>query len=224
MTKPSLIIFDLDGTLLDTVADLGAAVNHAMSAKGFPIHSEQECRAMVGHGVRNLINTSLPEAFRADKALTDECLALFRKYYAAHIADHSLPYPGIPSLLEELQDSGAKIAIASNKFQEGTQTLLDIFFPQIRFASVYGNREGVPLKPDAEVIRRICAETGIDAEHTTMVGDAGSDIETAANAGVRSIAVSWGYRPASDLEGADLTVNSVGQLRRALTGETPERH
>jgi len=213
--KYELVIFDLDGTLLNTIEDLGAAVDYAMKSKGFATHTVEEYRSMVGHGIRNLVTSALPEAFRLTPII-DACLAQFITYYKENIDVHTEPYPGIKRMLKQLSKQGVKLAVASNKFQEGTQVLLDIFFPQIRFASVYGNREGVPLKPDAEVIRRICAETGIDAEHTTMVGDAGSDIKTAANAGVRSIGVSWGYRQASDLEGADLIVNSVEELRRAL--------
>ena len=216
MTQPSLIIFDLDGTLLDTVRDLGDAVNHALEIKGFPLHSCEEYRQMIGHGITNLVNTALPPVHRDDEYLTLECVEMFKAYYASHIADHTEPYPGIPELLEELQRKGYVLAIASNKFQEGTERLLGIFFPDIRFASVYGNSKGVKLKPDPEVIRHICAETAMELSSATMVGDAGSDVLTAANAGIRSVAVSWGFRPESDLTEADVIAHDIEELRQAL--------
>ena len=151
-TRYGLVLFDLDGTLLDTLADLSAAVNHAMRVHGHPCHSLETCRTMVGHGVRNLIWKALPEAFRGDDAYVDACLADFKAYYSAHIDRHTRPYPGIPDLLAGLDRAGVKLAVVSNKFQEGTDQLIREFFPDIRFSAILGNRPGHPLKPDPAIV------------------------------------------------------------------------
>ena len=192
MTK--LVIFDLDGTLLDTLDDLGAAVNHAMRQRGFPQHTREEYRMMVGHGARNLMHQALPKEHRDNEALVDEVLADFRSYYNAHIDIYTKPFPGIPQLLENLHQKGIKPAVASNKFQEGTEHLIKEFFPDIPFVAILGNRPNHPLKPNPEVVGEILRKAGIDKENTIMVGDSDTDMQTATNGGIRGIAVNWGYR------------------------------
>ena len=201
-----LVIFDLDGTLLDTLDDLSAAVNYAMRQRGFPQHTREEYRMMVGHGARNLMTQALPAEHRNDEALIDAVLADFRAYYNAHIDVYTKPFPGIPQLLENLHQKGVKLAVASNKFQEGTEHLIKEFFPDIPFVAILGNRPGYPLKPDPEVVGEVLRRTGLSWENfplyrgrgvggeAIMVGDSDTDMETAANGGIRGIAVSWGYR------------------------------
>ena len=147
----SLVIFDLDGTLIDTIGDLSAAVEYALSEGGFPGHSVEEYRAMVGHGIRNLVTRALPEG--ASDEVIELSLSRFLEYYTSHIDVLSRPYPGIQDLLRELSDSDVKLAVTSNKFQAGTETLIRRFFPDIPFAKILGNAPGLPLKPDPEVVR-----------------------------------------------------------------------
>ena len=209
------VIFDLDGTLLDTVADLGDAVNHALSLRGYPLHNHDEYRTFVGHGIRDLMTRSLPEALRQNEALVDECLADFRTWYTTHIDVHTRPYPGIPALLEELQAHGVRLAVASNKFQAGTEQLIAEFFPGIRFVALLGNRDGYPLKPDPEIVGEVLSRAGTTRQETVMVGDSRTDLQTAANGGIDGIAVSWGYRPLRDLPDIRLA-DSPAELRSLL--------
>lgn len=214
--KWKLVIFDLDGTLIDTIADLGTAVNHALSLHGLPLHTIEEYKYMVGNGVRNLVWRAMPSDLKEDNALLDALLADFLKYYQAHITDHSRPYDGIPQLLSALQDEGVMMAVASNKFIAGTQALIDRCFPGIRFVSVLGGREGVPLKPDPRVVAEIIRTAGVTVEETVMVGDSATDTATAANGGIRSIGVTWGFRPEDAARTADFKADSVAQLRSLL--------
>lgn len=213
-----LIIFDLDGTLINTIDDLGTAVNHALSLRGWPLHDMQAYKAMVGHGVRQLLINAMPEPYCYNTAQIDAALADFTAYYTAHIDVMTLPYDGMCQLLEDLQREGAVLAVASNKFQAGTETLVSKFFPQVGFCKVCGNMEGMPLKPDAALVESIIAAAGGELERSeiVMVGDSSTDMQTAANAGIDSIAVSWGFRPASSLKGAGRVVDDVQQLREAL--------
>lgn len=161
--KKRLILFDLDGTLLDTLEDLAAAVDHALTLRGLPLHTLDEYRGMVGHGVRNLVKQALPEPMQADDAAVDAALADFRAYYEAHIDVHTRPYPGIPELLTELQARGVRMAIASNKFQEGTEYLVRRLFPGISFVAILGNRPGWPLKPDPGIVQEVLSRSEVAA-------------------------------------------------------------
>lgn len=196
MTK--LAIFDLDGTLIDTIEDLGTAVNHALGLRGLPQHSIAQYRDMVGHGIRQLVINALGPA--AGDPLTDEVLADFVDYYLAHIDVHTRPYPGMQQLLADLQKKGIRLSVASNKFQQGTEKLVREFFPDIHFVAVLGNSPELPLKPDAAVVQLIMEKAGVSREETVFVGDSATDMKTAANGGVRSIGVSWGFRPRTDLQ------------------------
>lgn len=200
MTK--LAIFDLDGTLIDTIEDLGTAVNHALGLRGLALHSMAEYKDMVGHGVRNLVKDALAGSLgrQPEDALVDSALADFVDYYVAHIDVHTRPYPGIQALLSKLQGKGLKLAVASNKFQEGAEKLVKEFFPDIRFVAVLGNSPELPLKPDAAVVQLVLDKAGVSREEAVFVGDSATDMKTAANGGVRSIGVSWGFRPRTDLQ------------------------
>ncbi|MCR5276077.1 MAG: HAD-IA family hydrolase [Bacteroidales bacterium] len=184
----------MDGTLLDTIGDLAAAVNHALALRNLPQHDIAAYRRMVGHGVRNLVTQALPEERQGDEAFIDACLADFRAFYSAHIADRTLPYPGMQELLRDLQARGVRLAVASNKFQAGTETLVRGLFPDIRFAAVLGDREGHPLKPDPEIVGEVLRACGCRRVEAVMVGDSPTDMKTAVNGGIDGIAVNWGYR------------------------------
>ena len=211
-----LVIFDLDGTLVDTIADLGAAVNEALRMKELPLHTLEEYRKMVGNGVRKLVQRAMPEPLQGDEKLLDALLADFMTYYIQHIDDKSAPYPGIPELLAELDAAGCKLAVASNKFQSGAEKLVGRLFPQVPFAAVCGGGDGRPLKPDPAVIRQICEATGIAPEQTVLVGDSGTDMATAAAAGIPSVAVTWGFRPEDARKAAGQIAETAAELRQIL--------
>lgn len=150
-----LIIFDLDGTLLNTIADLAHSTNHALQTLGYPTHEVASYNFMVGNGINKLFERALPEGEK-----TEENVLRVRKefllHYDRHNADESHPYPGIPELLETLQHKGYKLAVASNKYQAATEKLIAHYFPGIRFVAVFGQREGVKVKPDPAVVHDIC--------------------------------------------------------------------
>lgn len=212
--KHRLVLFDLDGTLLDTLDDLSEAVNHALRLRGFPLHTREEYRTMVGHGVRNLVLQALPAERQADDALVDAALADFKDYYTAHIDVHTRPYPGMQELVFRLDREGVRLAIASNKFQEGTDYLVGKFFPGIPFVAVLGNRPGYPLKPDPEIVGEALRRSGVRPEEAVLVGDSATDMKTAENGGIASIAVSWGYRPMKGTPG--LTVVDTAEELNGL--------
>ena len=221
-----LILFDLDGTLIDSLEDLAEAVNHALGLRGLPQHTVTEYRRMVGHGVRNLVKQALDASIchterserisdRASDALIDSALADFKAYYQAHIDVHTRPYHGIPELLTELHAHAIQLAVVSNKFQEGTEYLINRFFPAIRFVAILGNKPGAPLKPDPEIVQEVLRRSGVSKEEALLVGDSPTDMKTAANGGIESIAVTWGYRTAEDLAG-HRQVHNVEELRNQL--------
>ncbi len=219
--KFKLVLFDLDGTVLDTLQDLGDAVNYAMSLHGFPLHTLDEFRYMVGNGVRKLVRRAMPDEFKQNEELHQECLGQFWKYYSDHLIVNTKPYPGIPELILELQSKGIDVAIASNKFQEGADTLIHHFFPTVK--TIVGDRPDVPMKPDPTMVNLILEKYGNSADlrrHTALVGDAVTDIQAAANAGVTGIGVSWGLRPVSALleigHSPELIARDVDHLRQLL--------
>lgn len=191
---PKLVIFDLDGTLIDTIDDLCEAVNHAMKLRGFPTYSRDAMMTMVGHGIRNLVINALPAEHKDDSNMVEATLADFTAYYKAHIDVHTHPYPGMQKLIERLHHEGVSMAVASNKFQEGTEHLIKEFFPEIPFVAILGNRLGFPLKPDPEIVGEILRKSGVKRENAVMVGDSPTDMKTAENGGITGIAVNWGYR------------------------------
>lgn len=213
--KYELVLFDLDGTLLNTIDDLGEAVNHAMAQHGFPLRTRSEYTKMVGHGVRNLVMKALPDDVRDDEAVVDAALADFMAYYTAHIDIHTYPYAGMQELVGELHRKGILMAVASNKFQEGTEHLVAKFFPDIPFVAVLGNRPGFPLKPDPEIVNEVLQKTGVGKERVVMVGDSPTDMNTAANSGIKFIAVSWGFRNVKDIEGLTV-VDTAEELKKML--------
>ena len=211
-----LVIFDLDGTLLNTIADLGNAANHTLAELGLPQHTLDEYTLMVGNGMRKLIMRALPDDKAADDDFVDSTLTRFLEYYAQHIDVYTQPYPGIPELINALSTEGYKLAVASNKIQAGAEKLIAKFFPGIDFVAVMGNSPDYPLKPDAALVEYIIKKAGTDRDHTVMVGDSGTDIQTARNAGIPIIAVSWGFRPRHELTSANFIVDDAASLRKNL--------
>ncbi|AVM51750.1 phosphoglycolate phosphatase [Bacteroides zoogleoformans] len=194
-----LIIFDLDGTLLNTIADLAQSTNHALQRLGYPIHPEAAYNFMVGNGINKLFERALPEGEKSEENVL-RVRKEFIPYYDVHNADKSRPYPGIPELLQQIQEAGMQPAVASNKYQAATEKLIAHYFPEIRFAAVFGQREGIAVKPDPHIVHDILAITRTDKEDVLYVGDSGVDMQTAANAGVTACGVTWGFRPRMELE------------------------
>ena len=206
-----LVLFDLDGTLLDTLDDLSEAVNFAMQSHGLPGHTRDEYMSMVGHGIRNLVKQALPAEKQEDEALIDSALADFKAHYTAHIDVHTHPYPGMVEVITRLHEAGVQLAVASNKFQEGAEYLIRKFFPGIPFVAVLGNRPGFPLKPDPEIVGEVLRRSGIRPEDAVLVGDSPTDMKTAANGGIAAVAVTWGYRPMRGFPGVTV-VDSAEEL------------
>ncbi|MBQ8889345.1 MAG: HAD family hydrolase [Bacteroidaceae bacterium] len=194
-----LIIFDLDGTLLNTIADLAMATNHALQQLGYPTHDTDTYRFFVGNGINKLLERSLPEAEK-NEANVMRLRSHFLPFYDKHNADLSTPYPGIPELLQTLQLKGMKIAVASNKYQSATVKLILHYFPNIQFVEVLGQREGIAVKPDPSIVFDILRKAEVDKEEVLYVGDSNVDMQTALNAGVDAVGVSWGFRPRTELE------------------------
>lgn len=193
-----LIIFDLDGTLVDSVADLGEACNFALNRMGFPVHTTAAYRLMVGNGVRRLIERAVPEDGRTHEVL-EELRRHFMEYYEHHLWDMTVPYGGIPELLDELDHRNIKLAVASNKYQEATERIVRHFFPNLNWVAIMGQREFVPLKPDPSIVFDILLESPTPKDEVLYVGDSGIDMETAYRACVDSVGVTWGFRPINEM-------------------------
>lgn len=208
-----LIIFDLDGTLLNTIEDLGYATNHALATLGFPTHPMAAYPSMVGNGVRKLLQRALPSGHDTDEQI-EKLRTVFTQYYDEHCTDHSAPYPGIAELLSELQDKDIKLAVASNKYHEAVVRLIKHYFPDIEWSAIMGQKEGVPVKPDPSIVFEILSCCPTPKSDVLYVGDSGVDMETARRACVESVGVTWGFRPASELRAyyADHIVQSPEEI------------
>ena len=194
-----LVIFDLDGTLLNTISDLGSACNYALKKNGYSEHSLSAYNYMVGNGVRKLLERAAPDATEEQ---VDRLFADFREYYDEHCTDMTRPYPGIEGLLRDLQSQGVKIAVASNKYQGAVEKIIGHYFGDIEFAAVRGEQPGYPRKPDPSILFAILNECPTPKQEVLMVGDSAVDMETARRACVESAGVTWGFRPASELRKA----------------------
>ena len=212
-----LIIFDLDGTLINTIADLGACTNYALEKLGYPTHDIESYKFRVGNGINNLFRRSLPEGEKTDENVL-RVRREFIPYYNAHNTDLSRPYPGMVELLEALQTEGILLAVASNKYQEATTKIIGELYPSIRFSAVLGQREGINIKPDPQIVFDILQATGVDKAGVLYVGDSGEDMQTGLNAGVETCGVTWGFRPRTELEPfhPQHIVDSVEELRQII--------
>ncbi len=209
-----LIIFDLDGTLLNTIDDLGDSCNFILEKRGFPIHPLNDYKYFIGSGVSKLIERALPETNRNPKFI-EELREEFVGYYSEHSEEKTAPYPGVMEMLKKLHSEGIKLAVASNKFDSGTKALIEKYFGDIPFVSVLGQREGVPIKPDPKIVYDIMEISGIqNKEEILYVGDTGTDMKTAVNSGIKAIGVLWGFRPEEELEknGSDYLIEAPDEI------------
>lgn len=200
----SALVFDLDGTLLDTLEDIARAGNAVLAAHGFPARSLPEYRQLVGRGFRSLIRNALPA--EAAATLTEEGLDALvteaRAWYGANLCRSTRPYPGIPEALHGLAEAGQALAVLSNKPHELTVALVRRFFPGVPFTQVFGGRDGMPLKPDPTVLLEMLRGMGVPPTRALYVGDSDVDVFTARNANMTSIGVAWGFRGADELRNA----------------------
>lgn len=193
-----LVIFDLDGTLLNTIADLAAATNYALTQLGFSTHAIEEYPMFVGNGINKLFERALPLNCR-DEAHIARMRSLFVPYYNIHNADLSIPYPGITELLQQLTEKGVAIAVASNKYQQATEKLIRHYFGNFHFTAILGQREGIPVKPDPTIVFDILKISNVTPQDSLYIGDSGVDMLTAQRAGVDAIGVTWGFRSREEL-------------------------
>lgn len=209
MMKYKAVLFDMDGTLLDTLADMAAAVNHILSAHGYPLRTVEEVRAFVGNGARKLMERALPPDVTGDafEALLEE----YRQWYEAHACVKTAPYPGVPAVLAALHRAGVRCAVVSNKPDGATRELAARFFPGL---PAFGQQDGIPAKPAPDMVYHALAELGVEASAAAYVGDSEVDVALARNAKLPLIAVSWGFRGREALEeaGAALVVDDAATL------------
>ena len=212
-----IVVFDLDGTLLNTIDDLGYACNHALEKRGYPTHPISAFPAMVGNGINMLIRRALPEAERTDERVL-EVRKDFVDYYNAHNCDYTHPYKEIPELLATLKAGGHRLAVASNKYHEATRKIIGHFFPDT-FDVVLGEREGIPRKPDPSIVKEILEMLHAKPDSKPLyVGDSLVDWETARNAGLSFAGCSWGFVARTELvkAGVEHIVDSPAEILRLV--------
>ena len=192
MITYSAYIFDLDGTLLDTLGDLAASVNYALRTHGMPEHTIDDVRRFVGNGVRRLMERAVPDG--ADHPQFEDVFAIFRRYYMEHSLDTTRPYDGITDTLRELKRRGCRMAVVSNKMMAATQELVRHFFPEIEVAIGEHEAEGIRRKPAPDTVYEALRQLGVGKEGAVYVGDSDVDLATARNSGLPCISVLWGFR------------------------------
>lgn len=215
--KYTTVVFDLDGTLLDTLEDLMDAVNYALGKFGYPVRTLPEIRTFVGNGVRKLIERSLPgDAADPD---VDGILSAFREYYTVHCEDKTHAYDGVPELLRQLKDAGLKLAIVSNKLDGAVKKLNQSHFNGYVQAAI-GEKNGIRRKPAPDMVENALAELNSSKDGAVYVGDSDVDIQTAANAGLDCISVSWGFRDVDFLRksGAAVIADTPQQVYEIIRG------
>lgn len=213
----TIAIFDLDGTLADTLKDLADATNYGLRQLGYPVHDYDSYRYFVGNGVQKLCFRALPEKKKDE---TDRLLGLFSEYYSAHFLDKTALYPGIKETVSRLSDAGIVCAIATNKPQDFARQIASALLPEIEFIKVLGGCPERQKKPDTAIINEIFAALPGAPEHAYMIGDSAVDVQTAQNAGIASIGCVWGFRGREELEnaGADYIAECADDIRQIILG------
>lgn len=210
------VIFDLDGTLLNTIDDLADAANWVCVNHGWPTHTVEEYKQYVGNGMTKLAQRFVPADWRTPAGIK-QILDEFMPYYDAHKEDKTAPYPGIPDLLHELKGAGVNIAVLSNKAHSLVPSILENYFPGV-FSYTQGAVDGIPTKPDPTLLHRLMKEMGASQESTLFVGDSNVDVRTAKNGGLACCGVLWGFRGREELEqeGADFLAENTDELKQLI--------
>ena len=214
-------IFDLDGTLADTLMDLANAVNYALKENGFNTHPAEDYKQMVGSGVINLIKVA---SGCDDEATVNSIKACFDEYYSCHIVDNTSEYPGGEKMLMDLQAKGVQLAVLSNKSHMFVGTILKHLFPLVSFKVAWGKKVGFPVKPNPQSVNAVLKELDADKSQTVYIGDSNVDVLTAKNGEIAFIGCSWGFRGKDELREAGATViaNSCEELQKFILGEANE--
>lgn len=213
--KYSACIFDLDGTVLDTLQDLANSVNFALKQKGYPLRSVDEVRSFVGNGIPMLIKRAVP--FGTAENDIAETLSVFKEHYSIHLNDNTRPYPGVCEMLELLKQNGIKTAVVTNKAHDAACELTASFFGSLIDVTV-GQKDGVPTKPDPETLREAMKATGADEKTSIFIGDSDVDVLTAHNGNLKCIGVTWGFRNRKNLlsAGADFLADTAQEIIEIL--------
>ena len=213
-----LVIFDLDGTILNTIEDLKDSANFALSQRGYPQKNLEEIRSFVGNGIRNLIIRCLPE--NTDEAIIDELFTIFNARYKEHCMDKTCPYDGVLELLAKLREQGIATAVLSNKADYAVKILCDKYFTGL-FDACAGMKEDVRRKPWPDGIYNILSELNVKGENAVYIGDSEVDIKTAKAAGIDCIAVDWGFRDREVLEaeGANHIASNMEELLKEILND-----
>ncbi|AQT69049.1 Phosphoglycolate phosphatase [Anaerohalosphaera lusitana] len=209
------ILFDLDGTLINTLADLSNSMNYGLKQLGQPVHSHEECRKMIGSGVRKFAQQALPPT---DQDLVDELLNLMRDHYRQNCTVDTVVYGGINELLAELDSICVPMAVVTNKDEDVARAIVRHYFGDRYFKKVAGAKDGVAIKPDPAVTLAIAEELGFSAEETLFVGDSDIDMLTGTACGMKTVGVSWGFRDSELLKqaGADVVVDEPAEIVELL--------
>lgn len=213
--KYDTVIFDLDGTLLNTLEDLADSVNFALESFGYPTRTYEEVRTFIGNGIKELVKKAVPTG--TDEETTLKCLQVFKDHYKTNMQHKTAPYDGIIDLLKELNSKNVKLGIVSNKYDFGVKNLNKHYFNDLIPVAI-GEREGIRRKPAPDTVLAAMEELNSTKEKCLYVGDSPSDILTAQNAGMKSVGVTWGFRDATSLKesGADFLINSPKELLEIL--------
>lgn len=208
------VIFDLDGTLINSLEDLAAAANYVCSLHGWPTFPVDRYRYKVGNGQLKLVERFMPAEYAGDQAMFEIALAEFRAYYDEHKEDHTAPYPGIVETLDAMREAGLTLAVLSNKDHAAAAPLVERYFGTDRFTLVQGRIDAFPPKPAAPITLHVLEQLQASPDRTLYVGDSNVDVRTGHNAGLRTAGVSWGFRGRTELEaeGADFIAETPAQL------------
>lgn len=214
------VVFDLDGTLLNTLEDLAAAGNHLCELHGWPTYPTDRYRYKVGNGQLKLVERLIPAEYAGDTTLFETSYAEFCSYYAQHKEDTTAPYPGIVEALDALRAAGLTLAVLTNKDHAAAAPLVERYFGTGRFALVQGRVDAYPPKPAAPITLHVLDQLGANPERTLYVGDSNVDVQCGHNAGVRVCGVSWGFRGRRELEeaGAEYVADTPSELVEIALG------
>ena len=217
-----LAIFDMDGTILDTIQDLADTMNYTLEVSGYPLRTLQEVKSFVGNGIRNLIRRAVPETVRGDEAEIERLYEVFSAHYKEHCADTTKPYEGICALLRQLKEAKIKTAVVSNKADFGVQELCARYFPGL-FDVAIGEQPGLAKKPAPDMVGQVLSRLAAAPKEAVYIGDSEVDIATAKNAAMDGVIVSWGFRDPAVLkeQGAMVIVSSVPELQALLLTPAP---
>ncbi len=213
------VLFDLDGTLVNSLEDLAGSSNYALEKMGFPIHETEKYKYFVGNGMPNLIERVLPEDKRVE-SIHKETLSIFMNHYKEHYVDKTVVYDGINSLIKTLKEKGYKLAVVSNKIQEMTETVVNKLFPGGDFDIVCGKQEGYPVKPAPGLALKVISDLGVESCECVFIGDSGMDAALAVNLGCIGIGVLWGFREKTELleNGANYIAEEPSDILSILEG------